>query len=245
MCGVCDTPELWRGAKGLCVRIRACAGAAESLHTYTHILLPAPVCACHSTVLLMAVKPKPESLTQTHLSLSLPRYSFYFEAFVHTSITIFSNTSFVWASRVNSVRACTTHMCRCRQICTCIGSLHYTACCAEYLNTHIQYPCALRRFALRTKAFPPSGLRPIALRTAAYRPCAQKRFVPAIIVPFARPHRIGSFFPGRYPDPPSLHYTACCAEYLNTHIQYIQGGRMCGVLSPGPRAVCRVNPICV
>ena len=32
--GVCDTPELWRGAAGLCARVRACAGAAESLHTY-------------------------------------------------------------------------------------------------------------------------------------------------------------------------------------------------------------------
>jgi len=35
-CGVCDTPELWRGAAGLCARARACAGAAESLHTYIH-----------------------------------------------------------------------------------------------------------------------------------------------------------------------------------------------------------------
>jgi len=35
-CGVCDTPELWRGAAGLCARVRACAGAAESLHTYIH-----------------------------------------------------------------------------------------------------------------------------------------------------------------------------------------------------------------
>jgi len=35
-CGVCDTPELWRGAVGLCARVRACAGAAESLHTYIH-----------------------------------------------------------------------------------------------------------------------------------------------------------------------------------------------------------------
>ena len=35
-CGVCDTPELWCGAAGLCARIRACAGAAESLHTYIH-----------------------------------------------------------------------------------------------------------------------------------------------------------------------------------------------------------------
>ena len=35
-CGVCDTPELWRGAAGLCARVRACAGAAESLDTYIH-----------------------------------------------------------------------------------------------------------------------------------------------------------------------------------------------------------------
>jgi len=35
---VCDTPELWRGAAGLCARVRACAGAAESLHTYIYIL---------------------------------------------------------------------------------------------------------------------------------------------------------------------------------------------------------------
>jgi len=33
---VCDTPELWRGAAGLCARVRACAGAAESLHTFIH-----------------------------------------------------------------------------------------------------------------------------------------------------------------------------------------------------------------
>jgi len=36
-CGVCDTPELWCGAAGLCARVRACAGAAESLHTYIHM----------------------------------------------------------------------------------------------------------------------------------------------------------------------------------------------------------------
>jgi len=36
VCGVCDTPELWRGAAGLCARVRACAGAAESLHIYIH-----------------------------------------------------------------------------------------------------------------------------------------------------------------------------------------------------------------
>jgi len=38
-CGACDTPELWRGAAGLCAPVRACAGAAESLHTYTHTYL--------------------------------------------------------------------------------------------------------------------------------------------------------------------------------------------------------------
>jgi len=38
-CGVCDTPELWRGAAGLCARVRACAGAGESLHTYIHTSL--------------------------------------------------------------------------------------------------------------------------------------------------------------------------------------------------------------
>jgi len=41
-CGVCDTPELWRGARGaagLCARVRACANAAESLHTYIHMYL--------------------------------------------------------------------------------------------------------------------------------------------------------------------------------------------------------------
>ena len=37
-CGLCDTPELWRGATGLCARVAvgACAGAAESLpYIYT------------------------------------------------------------------------------------------------------------------------------------------------------------------------------------------------------------------
>ena len=38
-CGACETPELWRDAAGLCARVRACAGAAESLPTYTHIYL--------------------------------------------------------------------------------------------------------------------------------------------------------------------------------------------------------------
>jgi len=37
-CCLCDTPELWRGAAGLCARVRACAGAAESfaLHLVTY-----------------------------------------------------------------------------------------------------------------------------------------------------------------------------------------------------------------
>jgi len=50
-CGVCDTPELWRGAAGLCarVRVRAGAGAAESLHTYINNLCKHPsVWAPHS-----------------------------------------------------------------------------------------------------------------------------------------------------------------------------------------------------
>ena len=38
ICGVCDTPELWCGAAGLCARVCACAGAAESLHTYIHYI---------------------------------------------------------------------------------------------------------------------------------------------------------------------------------------------------------------
>jgi len=45
-CGVCNTPELWRGAAGLSVFVPricicACAGAAESLHlhAYTHIYI--------------------------------------------------------------------------------------------------------------------------------------------------------------------------------------------------------------
>jgi len=34
-CGVCDTPELWRDAVGLCAHVRAFAGAAESyIHTH-------------------------------------------------------------------------------------------------------------------------------------------------------------------------------------------------------------------
>jgi len=33
-------PELWRGAAGLCARVRACTGAAESLHTYMHTCDP-------------------------------------------------------------------------------------------------------------------------------------------------------------------------------------------------------------
>jgi len=34
-CGVCDTPELWRGAAGLCTCTRVCWCPAESLHSYT------------------------------------------------------------------------------------------------------------------------------------------------------------------------------------------------------------------
>jgi len=35
-CGVCDTRELWHDAAGLCARVRACAGAAESVRTYIY-----------------------------------------------------------------------------------------------------------------------------------------------------------------------------------------------------------------
>jgi len=35
-CGDCDMPELWRGAAVLCARVRACNGAAKSLHIYIH-----------------------------------------------------------------------------------------------------------------------------------------------------------------------------------------------------------------
>ena len=42
-CGVCDTPELWCGAAGLCARVRACAGAAESLYIHTY---PPPANSC-------------------------------------------------------------------------------------------------------------------------------------------------------------------------------------------------------
>jgi len=44
-CGVCDTSELWRGAAGLCARVRACAGAGAGaaksvyVHTYTYIYI--------------------------------------------------------------------------------------------------------------------------------------------------------------------------------------------------------------
>ena len=34
--GVVSATELWRGAAGLCARVRVCAGAAESLHTSKH-----------------------------------------------------------------------------------------------------------------------------------------------------------------------------------------------------------------
>jgi len=47
-CGVCDTPELWRGAAGLCARVRACAGAAESLHTYIHTYVPTIRMLCNT-----------------------------------------------------------------------------------------------------------------------------------------------------------------------------------------------------
>ena len=50
-----DTPELWRGAAGLCARVRACAGAAESSHTYM------PIHTTHNTHLQTST-----STTKTH-----------------------------------------------------------------------------------------------------------------------------------------------------------------------------------
>jgi len=51
-CGVCDTPELWLGAAGLCARVRACAGAAEYLHTYIHTYrIVAKACHLHIVAL--------------------------------------------------------------------------------------------------------------------------------------------------------------------------------------------------
>ena len=44
ICGVCDTPELWCGAAGLCARVCACAGAAKYLHTYTQTYLSLVPC---------------------------------------------------------------------------------------------------------------------------------------------------------------------------------------------------------
>ena len=50
-CGVCDTLEFWRGAAGLCARVRSCAGAAEYLlftyyvHTYTYFIFLSCLCA--------------------------------------------------------------------------------------------------------------------------------------------------------------------------------------------------------
>ena len=40
-CGVCDTPELWCGAAGLCARVRACAVVPLKLyiHTYSYIYI--------------------------------------------------------------------------------------------------------------------------------------------------------------------------------------------------------------
>jgi len=36
-CGVCDTPVLWRGAAGLCVRVRACGAVVPpTLYIYIH-----------------------------------------------------------------------------------------------------------------------------------------------------------------------------------------------------------------
>jgi len=53
-CVVCDTPELWCGAAGLCARVRACAGATESLHTYIRLTAPSCVlCLCSLCIVLL------------------------------------------------------------------------------------------------------------------------------------------------------------------------------------------------
>ena len=74
-CGVCDTPELWRGAAGLCARVRACAGAAESLQTNIHT---PPAACCHHLV----------SATPRRLELGLYKIFVHFNAFVNERIVI-------------------------------------------------------------------------------------------------------------------------------------------------------------
>jgi len=36
-CGVCDTPELWHGAAGLCARVRARVLVPPNLYIHTYI----------------------------------------------------------------------------------------------------------------------------------------------------------------------------------------------------------------
>jgi len=68
-CGVCDTPELWCGAADLCARVRACAGAAESLHTY----IPTNT----NFNLILIPTPESESNSETFRYRSSLTYSYY------------------------------------------------------------------------------------------------------------------------------------------------------------------------
>jgi len=54
-CSVCDTPELRRGAAGLCARVRACADAAESLHTYIYIHTKVPGAPLDKTYFIVVI----------------------------------------------------------------------------------------------------------------------------------------------------------------------------------------------
>jgi len=66
-----DKPELWRGATGLCAHVRACAGAAESLHTYIHTYM---MCVDGATGLnVSGCCPLPLQRPQTQIALRLSR----------------------------------------------------------------------------------------------------------------------------------------------------------------------------
>jgi len=55
---ICDTPELWRCAAGLCARVRACAGAADSVHTCIYIYIYMYVCVgmyCNTRLLFQLI----------------------------------------------------------------------------------------------------------------------------------------------------------------------------------------------
>jgi len=111
-CGVCDTPELWRGAVGLCARARACAGAAESLHTC--IPLPIPIATEHNT------NPRAR-LHHSTLILTTPR----------SAVALFIFLSW-WRSVLEPLPTATEHsrgpVCACIRVC---------AGAAESLHTYI------------------------------------------------------------------------------------------------------------